>query len=301
MAFYAYTKLNNYRAAMGVGLLAQDSILDRAAQAHALYINSNLASGAITALSHDELPTLANYYEATPLSRARKAGAPATEAIGENVAAGLMHNSTAADADDCIDQALSSVYHLQSVTFTQQTIGIGYQQNLTQGSFACVFDFGQTAGVNGSTQLDGLLTSGGQQLPSNVIATSPYDNEMGVAVSMAAESPNPAPDVLQPGRPLLLRVGVSASGQVLNVMSMTLTAADGTVVPSRILVPNSAVAGSTGVISDPNRLLASGVVALLPLGPLSPNTRYTASFSGIRTSISGPTAVTKTWSFTTKA
>ncbi|AOJ10100.1 CAP domain-containing protein [Burkholderia mayonis] len=301
MAFYAYTKLNNYRAAMGVGLLAQDPILDRAAQAHALYINSNLASGAITALSHDELPALANYYGATPLSRARKAGVPTNEWIGENVAAGMMHGSASSDADDCIDSLLSTVYHLQSLTYTQQTVGIGYQQETTQGSFACVLDSGQIAGVSGTPEANSLLTAAGQLLPQNIIATSPYDSEGGVAIKMASEVPNPAPDIAAPGRPILVRVGISAAGQVLNVTSMTLTAADGTVLPGRILVSQSSASGSSGVTADPNGILGSGTVVLLPLVPLSPNSRYTVSFTGVRTGINASTPISKTWSFTTKA
>lgn len=37
-----FTQLNSFRAAIGVGMLRQDAMLDGAAQAHADYLKSNL-------------------------------------------------------------------------------------------------------------------------------------------------------------------------------------------------------------------------------------------------------------------
>src|SRR5471032_491661 len=124
----AFSTLNAYRLAMGVGEVAQDPILDTSAQAHALYLDSNLANGNLTALSHDEVSTFANYYSATPLSRAQLAGAPATEWIDEDIANGYPQTSAAAYGSNCINIYLDTVYHLQNVTSNQQTLGIGFQQ-----------------------------------------------------------------------------------------------------------------------------------------------------------------------------
>lgn len=292
----AFSQLNAYRLAMGVGELSQDTILDTSAQAHALYLNANLANGSITALTHTEISTNADYYEATPLSRAQKAGAPATEWISENAAAGLTQATPTAFASDCLGQALDSVYHLQDATEVQQTLGIGFQQNTTQGSYSCVMVFGQTTGVSGTPTANGYLTSAGQQMATTAIAHSPLANETGVARAMAGEIPNPAPDLASPGRPIMVRVTAANAGDVLTVTSFTLTSAGGTVVPVRIIVPSAALTGSTSsATADVNSALAQGVAFLLPQAALAANTTYTVNFSGQRDG----TPISVTWTFTT--
>jgi hypothetical protein len=292
-----FAQLNAYRLAMGVGEVAQDPALDTSAQAHALYLDSNLASGNLTTLDHNESAALANFYAETPLARAQKAGAPVTEFIGEDIGDGLPQASNTAYASDCVGKLLDSVYHLQSLTGNQETVGIGFQQSFgTLPTYTCVLDFGQTTGVSGTPQPNGLPVFGGQQMPSTAIAHSPLSNESGIATTMSAESPNPASDILTPGRPIMVRVAAPNPGDVLNVFSFTLTAAGGSVVPARIIVPSAALAGSSsGATADPNGLLAPGVAFLLPLVALASGTTYTATFSGSRDG----TPVNVTWSFTT--
>ncbi|CAG4914220.1 CAP domain-containing protein [Paraburkholderia gardini] len=291
-----FSQLNAYRSAMGVGELKQDSMLDISASAHALYLVDNLANHNITSLSHNEVSTFADYYEATPLSRARKAGVPATEWVGENAAAGLNQGTGDANAADCLAQYMNSLYHLAAATFIQETVGIGFQTNAGQGTYGCVLDFGETTNVSGNPIDNGFLASGGQQMATGASAVTPYPNETNVARAMVAETPNPAPDLASPGRPVLFRVTASSAGDVLTVTSFTLTA-NGSPVPARIIVPSAAMTGSTGATADVNNELFTGIVALLPLAPLAANTAYTATFSGQRDG----TPVSKTWQFTTGA
>jgi uncharacterized protein YkwD len=295
----AFSTLNAYRLAMGVGEVAQDPILDTSAQAHALYLDSNLANGNLTALSHDEVTTFANFYGDTPLSRAQKAGAPVTEWIGEDIAAGYPQTSAAAFGSNCVDIYLDTVYHLQSVTSNQQTIGIGFQQTSgTYPNYSCVLDFGETAGVSGAPQPNSFYTAGGQQMPTTTIAHSPLVNESNVSLAMIAENVNPAPDIASPGRPIMVRINAANPGDMLTVSNFTLTAANGTVVAARIIVPSAAVTGSSsGVTADVNNDLSPGVAFLLPLAPLTANTTYTATFSGARDG----TPISVTWNFTTAA
>lgn len=296
MQAVAFTQLNAYRLAMGVGEFAQDTILDTSAQAHALYLNTNFANGSINAVTHNEVSTNADYYEATPLSRAQKAGAPVTEWISENAAVGLAQASPTAYASDCIGQYLNTVYHLQNATEVEQTIGVGFQQNTTQGTYSCVLDFGESAGVSGTPTSNGFLTSAGQQMATTAIAHSPLANETGVARAMTAESPNPAPDLASPGRPIMVRVTAANAGDVLTVTSFTLTPSGGTVVPARIILPSAALTGSTSsATADVNSELAQGVAFLLPQTPLAANTTYTVNFSGQRDG----TPISATWTFTT--
>jgi hypothetical protein len=63
-------QVNAYRLAMGVGPVAQDAILDTSDQAHALYLHTNFVNGNLPAQTDNEVSNFADYYEATPLSRA---------------------------------------------------------------------------------------------------------------------------------------------------------------------------------------------------------------------------------------
>jgi hypothetical protein len=290
-----FSQLNAYRTAMGVGQLKQDPVLDVSATAHALYLVTNFANGNITSTTHNEVSTFADFYEATPLSRAGKAGAPATEWISENVAVGLTQANGSAFASDCLGQYLNTVYHLQNATEVEETIGTGFQQNTAQGTYSCVLDFGQTTGVSGTPVANGFLLSAGQQMATTAIAHSPLANETSVARAMTAEIPNPAPDFASPGRPIMVRVTAANAGDVLTVSSFTLTSSGGTVVPARIIVPSAALTGSSGATADVNNEMAAGVAFLLPQAPLAANTTYTVSFSGARTG----TPISTTWSFTT--
>jgi hypothetical protein len=295
----AFSQINAYRNAMGVGILNQDPVLDTAAHAHSLYLFSNLAKGMLTGLTHDEVASNANYYGDTPLLRAQKAGAPTTEWIGENIAAGAPGETQAADAADCIGQALASVYHLVDLTYTQQTVGIGYTPGTSAYPiYTCTTDFGTTAGVNGAPGSNTLSSVGGQQISATAVVHSPYSNEAGVALAMRAEATNPAPDLSAPGRPILVRVKAAQGIDTLTVSQYTLTDNAGAAVATRVLVPSAAVAGSTvTTVADPNNLLQSGTAVLLPLTALKAGTTYTVLFAGARNG----TPVSTSWNFTTGA
>lgn len=297
MQAQAFSQINAYRLAMGVGELNQDSVLDTAAQAHALYLGSNLASGALTALSHDEIATFANFFGASALARAQKAGASPTEWIAEEAAAGLPQASAVDYASDCVGQLLSSVYHLQGLTSMQESVGIGFQQSFNSfPDYVCVTDFGETTGVSGTPQPNALLLSAGQQISSNSLVHSPLSNETAVATAMRQESPNPAPDLATPGRPIMVRVNAANPGDVLTVANFTLSTTGGTNVPARIIVPAAALTGSaSNATADVANGLFAGVAFLLPLTPLSPNTTYSVSFNGARDG----TPINAAWTFTT--
>jgi uncharacterized protein YkwD len=292
----AFNTLNAYRLSMGVGEVAQAATLDTAAQAHAAYVSTNLAAGTIAALTHNEVTTNPGYYGLTPLSRAQTAGAPATEWIGEDLGDSQLTDAVSVGTD-CVNRLLDSVYHLAGLTDPQTTVGIGFTPVTSQVGIAiCNLDFGSTA--SGTPEANAIPSYGGQQMASTSIAHVPLSNETGVAVQMAAETPNPAPDITSPGRPLMVRVRADAAGDVLTVASFTLTDASGNIVNTRILIPSGAQTGSSNsAVVDPNGLLGPGTVALLPLQPLTASTTYTATFSGARDG----TPISATWTFTTTA
>ena len=294
----AFTGLNNYRAAMGVGTLKQDPILDASAQAHALYLSSNLRAHTISAFDHNEIAANANYYADTPLARAQKAGTPTTEYIGEVIAGNASQVTAAAEGADCIGRLLASVYHLVNLTYGEETVGMGYMPgDSTLQLYACVADFGTSTGVSGSPGPNSNPTWGGQQLATNMVVHSPISNETGVRTAMAPEAPNPASDVSAPGRPIMVRVNAE-KGNTLSVAKFTLTDSSGANVAARILVPSSAQATSTASTADPNNLLPNGTAVLLPLAPLNANTTYTVTFNGARDGAALPAT---SWTFTTGA
>lgn len=295
-----FTAINNLRGALGVGLLAQDPVLDVAAGYHAQYEADNQV------VTHIETSGQPGYYGATPLSRAQLAGAPTTEWIGE-VAAGTYDTPAQTAGTACFNQWYLSVYHLQSIVTNQQTVGIGFGSPASSSGFSgCIVDFGTTTGVPASPEANSIPYSGGQQFSTTAVVTVPANNDTAVAPNFgpAGETPSPAPDLTLSslGRPIMVMVNGQDS-EILTVQTFALHDAGGTTVPARILVSTAAKTGSTAAaVADPNAdYLASKAAFLLPLATLSPNTTYTVSFSGQRVDGSVSTAVTKTWSFTTAA
>ncbi|EKS9798990.1 CAP domain-containing protein [Burkholderia cepacia] len=304
----AFATLNAYRQALGVGLLRQDAVLDIAALAHAKYELTNLGSGAISGLAHDESSSLPGFTGSWPLQRAQAAGAPKNQWVGENIGSAFAATPPGTPGADCVNQLLATVYHLQGVTSNTESVGVGVASTTPTATTpgvgsVCVFDLGTSTGVarnpdpNNPTDVNASPASGGQQFATNLVVSSPYDGETGVSTTMVTETPNPAPDLSAPGRPIMVRVN-AATGNTLTVSSFQLVDSTGGAVAARILVPQSAVAGSTAkVTADSNNILFAGVAFLLPLSPLKPNTTYTVTFSGARDGV----AVSVTRTFTTGA
>ncbi|AMM16523.1 hypothetical protein AX768_20595 [Burkholderia sp. PAMC 28687] len=293
----AFELVNAYRVSVHVGKLRQDPRLDTAAQAHALYLASNLASGGLTELSHDEASGFANYYADTPLSRARKAGVAMKEWVGEIIAAGRHQMDPAAYARDCIGQAINSVYHLVPLLKNQESIGLGFvPESATYPIYVCTTEFGTAGGVKGAPGPNTGIYSGGQQIPPTAVVHVPYDGETQVLLTMAPELPHLGFGPSALGRPIMVMVNAQ-DRNTLSVAKFTLEdSTRGLVIPAHILISRGGKLNSvmTAVV-DPNNLLADGVVFLLPCTPLVANTTYTATFSGAR----DKAPINLTWNFTT--
>ncbi|TES96126.1 MULTISPECIES: CAP domain-containing protein [Burkholderia cepacia complex] len=304
-----FAQLNAYRQALGVGLMKQDAALDKAANAHANYGLQNVPTRAINFLGHDENASLPGFTGAWPLQRAQAAGAPAAEWVGE-VISGSYGPVVQTTGTDCGSTWINSVYHLQGMTANSESMGVGVATTVTTPPAGqqpamwafCVVDMGTTTGVPGApdanqaSQVNSIPTSGGQQFATDLVVHAPYSNETGVALAIApGESPNPAPDLSAPGRPIMVRVN-AANNDTLTVSNFQLVDSTGAVVQARILVPQSAVSGSSAAVTaDPNNMLSPGVAFLLPLAALKPSTQYTVTFAGARDG----KPMSTTWSFTT--
>lgn len=269
-----FNLLNAYRAQMGVGMVRQDSLLDTAAQAHAVYLNVNGTAG-----GHSEDPAKTGFYGADPRARATVAGVPTTTRVGELI-------SGTGDAQSCLTGMKNSVYHLQSLTGNAETVGLGF-------ATYCTFELGTITGQTGTSASSDFPIGGGQQLAANAIAYSPVDGET-VDRAMGGESPRPAPDIPNPGHPVMMRVRADTTADVLSVTTFKLVDSSGADVAGRILIASNAKAASAAA-AVVDSAIYSGVAFFLPQTPLSSNATYTAVFSGARNGV----AISKSWSFKT--
>ncbi|TDF64920.1 CAP domain-containing protein [Cupriavidus sp. L7L] len=281
--------VNTLRQKFGVGLLAQDIALDAAAQAHAVYLSAHSVA------QHDQTAGSEHFYEATPLLRAQKAGVGETQWIAEVVGAARGQNDSEIGIG-CVDQWYHTVYHLQSLVTNQESIGIGFSETGPLGLNHCVVDFGTSTATQPSPTPNGVPYGGGQQFDAETFVTVPADGDIGVqrGFNFAGESPNPAPDLPTPGRPLMVYAN-GALAEVLSVTAFKLVASNGAEVPARVLVSPAAKAdGSDGVADE---YLRNNAAFLLPLSPLADRETYTASFSGTRAG----KPVSISWTFRTAA
>ncbi|QBY56347.1 CAP domain-containing protein [Cupriavidus oxalaticus] len=264
-----FNDLNDFRVKIGVGALKQDDKLDLAAANHLAYMKAN------STISHLEVQGNAGFTGVTPYDQMVAAGGNKDQWIGQ-VAGGSL---------SCLANFKNSVYHLQSITGPQETVGIAMRDNF------CVINYGLQTGANGNGY--GIPLWGGQQMATNALAYSPVDNETVYGgFTPAGESPNPAPDLTNAGHPIMFRVPAPAASDVLTVSSFTLTGPGGVSIPVRVMVPTKAKAGSmAGAVEDAN--LFAGVVFMLPTQQLAAGT-HTATFSGARNG----SAISKSWSFT---
>lgn len=267
-----FTLLNEYRVQMGVGALKQDPLLDTAAKAHSDYIDVNSPL-------HEEEPAKPRYYGAMPRDRATKAGVPASTWVGELIGGG-------GTGWLCFKGLANSVYHLQALTSNAESVGLGL-------NLACVIDLGTFTGQTGTPTFNSIPLGGGQQMAANAIAYSPLDGEA-IDRALGGETPQPAPDIANPGHPIMVRVRADLMTDVLSVGTFTVVDGTGASVPGRILIPLNAKAASVGTAVTDNRL-DPGVAFFIPLTPLGSAVTYTATFSGARNSV----PISKSWSFKT--
>nr|WP_144827391.1 CAP domain-containing protein [Cupriavidus gilardii] len=274
-------QLNDFRAGVGVGKLRQDPLLDVAAQAHAEYMKTNLV------VSHDEIASNPGYYEATPRSRATKAGVNPAHWIGE--VAGGTALLPAAQVPMCM-RMTNSVYHLQGLTSNAETVGLGIND------YACSIDMAVVTlgGVSGSPPANSLPVGNGQLMAANAIGVAPVEGST-VDGAMPPESPQPAPDIASPGHPLMVRVRAENFNDALTVSNFTLVDSGGTTIPGRVLIPSNAQTGTTVSGAQVDSMLYPGVAFFLPLAPLASGKTYTATFAGARNG----TPISKSWSFAT--
>lgn len=269
----AFNRLNEIRLSAGLGMVAQNSQMDEAAQAHAEWMVTN------DSFTHEEQEGTPGF---TGTNWARR-----DESFGYVPTSGSEVMSAGAGGAAGVDLFVNSLYHRSAVLAIEPVdVGVGWtSQTATGFSSPLVIDLTRP----GTDIVRGL----GQEAQPSIAGVSiwPLDGATGVPVHLGNESPNPVPahDVLTLGTPVSVTVDRL---QTIEVSSFSMTnSTTGAIVPTSLLTNQN----------DPNFLIPSSFVALVPLVPLDLHTTYRIAFSGTATSFpaGAVVVVNRTWAFTT--
>jgi len=269
----AFDRLNAIRLSAGLGMLAQSTQLDQAAQAHADWVIAN------DSFSHQESAGTVGFTGVAWWNRDAAAGYASTGG------AEVMAANGQAIAE--VDALTNMLYHRECVlSFSPVDVGIGYSSGRsTSLSRAFVADIT-------SPSADPIRSVGqtAQGVSGGVVAW-PLDGATGVPTRMGLESPNPVPtlDVSTLGTPASISVDL---WKRLTVTSFVMTlASTGEVVASRLLQSSN----------DPNHEIGQEFVGIVPTQPLLPQTRYSVTFIGASavSPYTSTTPIQRTWSFST--
>jgi hypothetical protein len=269
----AFERLNEIRLSAGLGLLAQSTAMDRAAQAHAEWMVAN------DSFTHGEVAGTPGF---TGVNWARR-----DEAFGYVPVEGVEVMTGPAHGADGVDGLVNAVYHRAGMlAFEPVDVGVGWTNAVSANvSMPLVMDITRP----GTDAVRGL---GQEALPSiRGVEAWPLDGATDVPLRLGWEFPNPVPnqDVLTLGTPASITVaGTKTLSHTLFEMAGSST---GATVPVQVLTNRN----------DPNFLVPESFIAAIPLGVLAANTRYTITFSGAAVDrVSGAfEPIDRTWSFTT--
>jgi hypothetical protein len=256
-----------------LGMLAQSTAMDQAAQAHADWMIAN------DSFTHEEQENTPGF---TGTNWPRR-----DEAFGYVPSSGAEVLIADAAAAAGVDVLVNSAYHRAALlAFEPVDVGIGWSDGAAVSfSRPLVIDITRP----GTDTKRGL----GQAAQAVIrgVEVWPVDGSRDVPVGLGLESPNPVPsqDVMTLGTPA--SITVSESKTVTSVSFQVTNSTTGAVVPVQVLTNQN----------DSNFLVPQSFIAAIPLAVLSPNTTYTIDFSGSAVDrVSGVAdKIDRRWSFTT--
>jgi hypothetical protein len=283
-----FALLNAYRSQCGFGMLAQNSLLDQAAQNHADY-------AALSHGGHEETPGQPGFTGSTVGARFNHVGyswSSAGEILGAqawgNFLTGSLNNSfglssiAELSATANLKTLLAAPYHLAGAMRMNREIGIGitnYQVPNTQD-----FNY-KWLNVNFGTGSGVSL----QRVEAPSINTFPCDGTTMVDPVFGAEDPDPFPDVNRDvtpyGQPVYVMTA-TGSTVTLDAVRSTITPRGGIALPTRLLTQSN----------DPNARLASNQAFLVPTTRLANNTTYDVVLNGTLSTLVTDANPTGAWS-----
>ena len=269
----AFNRLNEIRLSAGLGMLAQSTAMDQAAQAHAEWMIAN------DSFTHDEVAGTPGF---TGLNWPRR-----DEAFGYTPVEGAEVMTGPVRGARGVDLLVNTAYHRAGMlAFEPVDIGIGWTSGVaTNVSMPLVMDITRP----GTDAVRGLGQAA--QLEINGVEIWPLDGAIGVPLRLGLEIPNPVPsqDVLTLGTPA--SVTVSQDKTISSVSFVVTNKATGAVIPVQVLTNQN----------DSNFLVPESFIAAIPLAVLTPDTTYAVAFSGsaVDRVFGIVELVNRTWSFTT--
>ena len=273
---------NDFRSKLGLGLLAQNTILDTAATNHLRYVLANdINNGGTVNMSainpaynrpnfHIEDKDKINFTGSQEIDRANFIDYGGNY-VGESGAFGGGKGSITA-----FDSLVSTVYHRSGLMYQfPRDIGVvvGTDQSQT-----VIMEFG----VKGKGQTNAI----------DYFGVYPADKQDGVPLHAGVENPNPFPDLSTSNADFPSKTSFPINVLIqeslkLKVINFTVTETGKTTpLDVRLLTQEN----------DTNKYLAANTAFIVGKAPFKPNTLYIVAFSGM----AGNTSVSKSWSFTTK-
>lgn len=236
----AFNEINAIRKLIGLGLLAQNALLDKSANNHMKYGVANPTSN-----PHFEDPLKAGFTGVSPTDRAAFVGY--TGNVGEVLSFG--------NGLDAVKGLMNTIYH-RDILLDQTTEHIGISFIPTDIAPVVDIDLGIIKG---------------QRNASDFVTTYPFDGQKNLPLQMAPETPSPfgltGPEYsTKTSSPVAF---YSASGTTLAVSSFTVSQGSN-IVTGRLLTNTS----------DTTGLITKHAASWLGSAPFQPNTTYTASFTG---------------------
>jgi uncharacterized protein YkwD len=286
-----FNLLNEDRSRCGFGKVAQNALLDKAAQAHADYISLNKLES-----NHYETSGLQGFTGYDPAERFKAAGYSysfGNEIISQQLWGSWMTGPYASldekSATNNLRILYATVYHLAGAFRSTIESGIGISKSMqnTQGTA-----YAKTLNINFGIPAN--QSPDGQKIPNDAIVTFPCNDISGVSPVFGSESPDPFPntnrDINPYGQPIYL---MSSNGTTLTLTNWQITQRGGTSVPVTVLTKEN----------DPHKRLTANQVFVVPTKRLADNSTYDVVLSGTNSgmiSSANPTgSFNRIFSFTT--
>ncbi|THJ48952.1 CAP domain-containing protein [Burkholderia sp. LS-044] len=256
-------QLNQYRSQCGFPTLQQNTLLDRASQAHSQYMDVNAV------VSDDEDATKSGFTGATYADRASRVGFAAANSTG-GVSIGYYTNSSLTTdqyAQHLISGWLAGVYHVDVASLPVNVAGIGVTST----------PYNSFPNIHAALSLANFVP-----LTGAAPLTFPCEGVSGIPSKGVSEIPTPPNTSGAWGTPVSI-IG-SVSDKVL-LKSGTMTDASGGVINLQLLDSSN----------DPNKVLKSYMAVAYSASALTPNMSYSVALTG---TING-TAFSRTFTFKT--
>ncbi|MGP8434533.1 CAP domain-containing protein [Paraburkholderia fungorum] len=262
-----FNQVNAYRQQCGFPAVQENTVLDQAAQAHAMWEGLN------NQVADNETAGQQGFTGVSYLDRAVHFGFPSTGVVGAGVSAAYYTTSNLSETEygqTLVNEWISTVYHSQAILTPVKTIGIGEYETAFNGSPEA---WGSMSLLN--TEMQQLTTSGP--------ITFPCQGTTGVPYKAVSEFPTP-PNTSGPwGTPVIV---MGNATDTLVLTSGTMTDPSGNVINLQLLYS----------ANDPNKLTQPYAAVAYPATPLAPNTTYTVSVSG---TVNGKAFTKPPYTFTT--